>query len=119
MHVADVARAHVELLASDVQGAVNVASGEATTIKHVAQLVAQEFGCSDSVDFGAVMSRSQEPPVIVADVARLRDELGFRPQYDLKHGIAQTVQWWKEQGSAVCTVCPAAPSVEAALPANC
>lgn len=117
MHVADVARAHVELLTSDLEGPVNVASGHATAVKVVALLVAEALGRPGAVDFSPAGSPT-EVPLIGADITRLQAELGFRPEYDLESGLRHTADWWKKQGSTRCTVCPAAPYVEAALPVS-
>lgn len=31
-------------------------------------------------------------------IDRIRDELGFRPRYDLRTGLAETVEWYKDNG---------------------
>ena len=36
-----------------------------------------------------------DPPVIEADVTRLREEVGWRPATSLEDGIRETVAWWK------------------------
>ena len=33
-------------------------------------------------------------------MTRLRDEVGFEPRVELDDGLAATVAWWREQGSA-------------------
>jgi len=35
---------------------------------------------------------------LIADVGRLRDEVGFRPRYSLQDGIAQTIEHMKSAG---------------------
>jgi nucleoside-diphosphate-sugar epimerase len=47
------------------------------------------------IRLGAVPAPADEPPVLVADVGRLRDEVGWRPEYDLDRAIEETVEWWK------------------------
>ena len=32
----------------------------------------------------------------VADVGRLRDEVGFTPAYSLQEGLQQTIAWWSQ-----------------------
>jgi nucleoside-diphosphate-sugar epimerase len=36
-----------------------------------------------------------EPPLLVADVSRLRDELGWRPRVELARGLRDAVGWWR------------------------
>lgn len=95
MHVADVAAAFVELLGSDVNGAVNIASGISSTLKEVIHAIADHLNKRDLVRLGAVPAPAGEPDALVADIGRLRDEVGFRPRYDLKQGIAQTIEQMK------------------------
>ena len=97
LHVTDVASAFVALLDSEVGGAVNIASGNPTTIREIVLMVADECAARDRVEFGAIAAPANEPPLLVADVHRLRDELAWIPAYQIDAGIEQTVQWWKLQ----------------------
>jgi nucleoside-diphosphate-sugar epimerase len=97
LHVDDVAGAFVRLIESDVQGPVNVASGEPVSVKDVVTAVAEAAGGLDRVDFGALPKRAGEPALIVGTTNRLRDEVGFRPQIGLADGLSATVDWWREQ----------------------
>ncbi len=92
MHVVDVAAAFVELLGSDVKGAVNIASGVSAPLKEVIHAIADHLNKRDLVRLGAVPAPAGEPDALIADVGRLRDEVGFRPRYGLKQGIAQTIE---------------------------
>lgn len=98
MHVADVAAAFVELLGSDVTGAVNIASGVSAPLKEVIHAIADHLKKSDLVKLGAVPVPAGEPDALIADVGRLREEVGFRPRYGLKQGIAQTIEHIKSVG---------------------
>jgi SpoVK/Ycf46/Vps4 family AAA+-type ATPase len=42
---------------------------------------------------GALPEREGDPPRLVADVARLRDEVGFAPRIGLRDGLASTLEW--------------------------
>lgn len=98
MHVADVAAAFVELLGSDVNGAVNIASGVSAPLKEVIHAIADHLNKRDLVRLGAVPAPAGEPDALVADIGRLRDEVGFMPRYGLKQGIAQTIEHMKSAG---------------------
>jgi len=98
MHVRDVAGALVALLASDVSGAVNIASGEAVAVRDVIGLIAAQAGGSELVRFGALPPRPDEPPVIAGDARRLHSEVGYRPTISLEQGIRETVASLREGG---------------------
>jgi nucleoside-diphosphate-sugar epimerase len=93
MHVRDVASAFVALLASDVTGPLNIASGEAVAIRDLVTMIAEVAGGLDRVRFGALPQRPGEPALIVGAVRRLTDEVGFRPAIGLADGIADVVAW--------------------------
>lgn len=97
MDVKDVADAFVALLDSDVKGAVNIASGEAGTIKSIVQEIAKLIGKNEKVRFGIVPTSENEPKRIVADVARLRDEVKWKPSKDLAERLKENIDWWKSQ----------------------
>jgi nucleoside-diphosphate-sugar epimerase len=95
MHARDVAGAFVALLDSDVDGAVNIGSGAAVPVRDVVSLIARAAGRPDLVRWGEIPPRAADPPVLEADVARLRDEVGWSPGIPLEAGIRETVEWWK------------------------
>lgn len=97
MYVDDVAAAFVGLLDSPVTGAVNVASGEEVSMRAFVEIVAREAGRPDLVRYGSIPSRPGDPPRLVADVSRLRDEVGFAPAVALPVGVARSVDWWRAQ----------------------
>lgn len=124
MHVDDVAAALAALLDSSLVGPVNVASGVGVTIgavvNEITQLVggaelvrsgssAELAGAGSSADLPRAVSSAEpadaassaEPRALVADVSRLRDELGFRPRWSLADGLAATVEWWREHERAL------------------
>ncbi|MBA2517776.1 MAG: NAD(P)-dependent oxidoreductase [Solirubrobacterales bacterium] len=95
LHVADVAGAFAGLVASDVAGSVNVASGTEVPVRRLVELVAEAAGRPDLLDVGALPSRPDEPPDIAADVTRLSEEVGFVPDFGLEDGLAATLEWWR------------------------
>jgi len=86
------------LLGSDVKGAVNIASGVSAPLKEVIHAIADHLNKRDLVRLGAVPAPAGEPDALIADVGRLRDEVGFRPRFGLKQGIAQTIEYMKSAG---------------------
>jgi nucleoside-diphosphate-sugar epimerase len=100
LHVADAAEAFVELLQSQVCGAVNIASGEAVTVGTVVRRLADLLGRPNLVRLGALPLAESEPPLLVADVSRLREELKWSPRFDLGQGLAHTIDWWRTRFDA-------------------
>ena len=98
LHVEDVARALATLLESAVTGAVNIASGKAITLAEVVDQIALTVARPELVLRGVLADRPGEPSLLQADVRRLREEVGFRPEIRLDEGIDRTVAWWRAQG---------------------
>jgi nucleoside-diphosphate-sugar epimerase len=107
LHVHDAADAIVGLLESAVTGPVNIASGDASTVAEVVEQIAVATGRGDLIERAGRPERPNEPGLLVADVARLREEVGFRPAIDLVDGIADTVSWWRERARAGSPALPA------------
>lgn len=97
LHVSDVANALVTLLDSEVTGAVNIGSGHPTRLGDLAKLIAEKMQKPGLIAFGSTANIKENTSVVLADTARLRDELGWRPNYDLEQGLEATIEWWKEQ----------------------
>ena len=91
LHVDDAARALLALLDGPAIGAVNVASGVGVPVKEVVATLADLEGRADLVRYGVRPAPVAEPARLVADVGRLRDEVGFRPRFDLAAGLRDTV----------------------------
>lgn len=98
LHVQDVADAFVALLQSDVTGPVNIASGEAVMVKEIVERIAHKLDREGLLRLGARPLSPNEPPLLVADVARLKDEVGWYPRYGLERGLEQTISWWRTSG---------------------
>jgi nucleoside-diphosphate-sugar epimerase len=93
MYVADVAASFVTLLERDeVEGAINIASGQAIQLKALLFSIADQLDRRDLIRLGARPTGVNEPVELIADVARLRDEVGFKPSYELGHGISLTIE---------------------------
>ncbi len=98
MHVEDVAGALVALLDSPVVGDVNIGSGVGVTVGEVVDRIVQLVGRPELIRRGSLPMQPGEPRRLVADIARLRDEVGYRPRIALADGLAATVRWWEAQG---------------------
>jgi nucleoside-diphosphate-sugar epimerase len=97
LHVEDVADAFAALLESETQGAVNIASGRPVSLREVVGLIGARLEGGELVDFGALAAPQGDPPVLLADVRRLREEVGWRPRLGLGEGLARTIEWWRSR----------------------
>jgi nucleoside-diphosphate-sugar epimerase len=97
LYVDDVAEAFVALLESDVTGALNVASGEPVTLKEIVTRIGAQMERPELLALGAIPPAPTDVPRVVADVARLRRELGWSARTSLDAGLARTIAWWRAQ----------------------
>jgi nucleoside-diphosphate-sugar epimerase len=98
LHVADVGAAFSALLASDVQGAVNIGAGEGVALSRLGEIIGEETGEGLLIQPGDA-SANDPAPVVLAETTRLTRDVGFTPRYRLEQGIRETVAWWKAHGS--------------------
>lgn len=94
MHVQDVADGIVSVMESGHQGAVNVCSGEALTIRDIVLTLGRLAGRPELVRLGAIPARANDAPLVVGANARAT-ALGWRPRLDLEAGLQQTLDWWR------------------------
>lgn len=100
IHVADVARANVMAMASDVTAEVfNVVTGVETTVKRIAEIVLDITG-SDlqpeyADDAGAVKATSS--PSLKLSREKIGRMIGWEPQVSVEEGIRRLIDWRKTQ----------------------
>ena len=89
--VADAARAIIELLERADPGVttVNIATGVATSMQQVVEILGQLLGRPVPVETDPAKVRPVERPHLQADVTRLRERLGWVPHADLRRGLAE------------------------------
>lgn len=100
LYVEDVAAAFVALLTSNVCGTVNIGSGEPISLRHLVSRLGTIMGAPNMIEFGAFPHRPSDPPLLIPDVRRLREEVGWHPRLTLDDGLERTVAWWRENGAA-------------------
>jgi nucleoside-diphosphate-sugar epimerase len=97
LHVADVGAAFAALLDSALTGAVNIGSTERVSIAALVGCIGGELGRAQLLRLGARAAAKEEPAVLVPDVSRLYTEVGWRPRFTLKEGLADTISWWQQE----------------------
>jgi nucleoside-diphosphate-sugar epimerase len=97
MHVQDVANGMVALLDSGVVGAVNISSGQATTLREIVSSIGRLVDRPDLIKLGAIPARANDAPLVVGDNTRLVHEVGWSQQFGLEDGLRDTIDWWKSR----------------------
>ncbi len=97
LYVKDVADAFVTLLDSPVSGPINIASGQPVTLKDIIYQIAEILNRSELIELGVIPTSANEPPLLVGDISRLRNELCWQPQFSLNQGLHEAITWWKNQ----------------------
>lgn len=95
LHIEDAARAIVSLLDSEIVGPINICSGVATPIRRIAEYVAELMGQSHLLRLGELPTPTHEPPLIIGDNTRLREELGWSVCLSIEERLQQTVTAWQ------------------------
>jgi len=66
-------------------------------LKDIVQRVGDMLSRPDLVRLGAIPQASTDVPLVVADVSRLRNEVGWTPRFSLDEGLRSTIEWWRAQ----------------------
>ncbi len=98
IHIDDLAGAVGHLIHQRAEGAVNLGSGEAVTVKDLACKAADTLGRDrDLVRVAAELSADPNP-LVLADISRLR-ELGWEPSVGLSEGLEGELSYLRNTGA--------------------
>jgi dTDP-L-rhamnose 4-epimerase len=96
--VYDVARACRRALESPAAGlAINISSGEAMTVKQVAERAIAAIGCSHIEPAVTGKYRAGDIRHCFADISLAKKVLGWEPQVSLAHGLEDLAEWLEGQ----------------------
>jgi nucleoside-diphosphate-sugar epimerase len=95
--VRDAGKAIAELALSRIVGPVNIARGEAISVREIAETLGRIAGRPELIHFGALPDRTGEPPHLVAAIDRLANEVGFRPQRTVEEALSEILGQWRER----------------------
>ena len=96
IHVADVARANVMAMASDVTGeSFNVATGVATSLNRIVQLLLEITGSSLKPQYRTGSAQVRSSITAQLDLSRAKAEkmLGWVPEVSIEDGIRRLLKW--------------------------
>jgi UDP-glucose 4-epimerase len=96
--VADVVRANLLAVDANVSGCYNVGTGRQTDVNTLLELIVKRVG--RNVDARHTEPRPGEQRTSALDSGLILRTLGWRPQVTLDEGIAETVDWFRQQAAA-------------------
>jgi nucleoside-diphosphate-sugar epimerase len=91
LEVRDLGRGLAMLVASEIEGAVNVASGAGIAIRDLVEAIAAVAGHGELVSFRP----AGKADTVVADAGKLSRAVGFAPAISFEDGLADAVRWWQ------------------------
>lgn len=102
VHVLDLADAHTRaithLLNDGASCALNLGTGQGTTVKELLETVRRIVGRDFEIGYGP--RREGDSPVLVADNSLAKQTLGWSPRHDLQSIIASAWNWHSRQPQA-------------------
>jgi nucleoside-diphosphate-sugar epimerase len=98
LYAPDAADGLTALLQSDLQGPVNVCSGEPVSIAEFVRGLAQTMGAPSDVLLALPPSRVGEPKILAGDSTRLRST-GWKPRHSIQEGLRDTLRRMKGAGT--------------------
>jgi GDP-L-fucose synthase len=78
---------------------VNLGTGTETSIRELAELIAELTGFEGEIDWDTSMPNGQ--PRRSLDASRARELFGFEARTPLREGLERTIAWYREHASAV------------------
>ena len=99
IHVSDVVRANLLALETDRADyeALNVGTGQPTTIRQVADAILETLGRTDLKPCVLGTFREGDIRHCYADISRARDLLGYAPEVTFNDGVRRLVEWVRGQ----------------------
>jgi UDP-glucose 4-epimerase len=93
--VKDVVQANIKAAINpDASGVYNVANGFSITIKELCELIIETTASSSSIQLAS--ARPGDIKHSLASIDYTKKELDFKPEYDLKEGLKQTIKYFME-----------------------
>jgi nucleoside-diphosphate-sugar epimerase len=96
-HVRDAAHAVTRLVeAREASGPFNVGSGSTLSVRRIAELIRDAAAPGAPLGFGEVPYRPDQVMHLEADISKLVQATGWRPEIPLDAGLAETVAWYRD-----------------------
>lgn len=94
--VRDVVKAYVSLIQSGLAGETyNVGSGSAKEIREILNLIVSMSTVKIDVEIDPNKIRPVDVPIIEADISKINELTGWKPQIPLEQTISETLEYWR------------------------
>ena len=94
-YVRDVVQANIRAMESSAQGVFNVAYCQRTSLKELAALIMEITGNAVKITYEP--ARAGDIRDSLADISRAKGAFGYKPEYTVKSGLEETVDWYRQQ----------------------
>lgn len=94
LYVEDVADAFVSLLVSEIEGVVNIASGQPIMIRDLVNCIAEKLNKISLVQMDNNNTEENQATLVLASTERLNYEVQWHPIYSLDAALDKTLFWW-------------------------
>lgn len=99
MHVADAAEAFAFLADSTVEGSVNIGSGKGFKINEIVNIIGELTGKSHLLRIGDIPAPPNDPPVITADIDKLKNLVGYRKEFSLRDKLNEVIEYLNHENN--------------------
>jgi nucleoside-diphosphate-sugar epimerase len=99
IYIEEVVDAYLKVVekAKNYKGEIfNLGSGQETTIQEVISEIIKITGSRSRTKWGVLPPRDFESPVWQADMSKMRELIGWKPQKSLQGGLEKTIYWYKK-----------------------
>jgi nucleoside-diphosphate-sugar epimerase len=95
-HAADVASAFVSLIENDLEGPINVGSGQAHNLGEIVNTIGRKLDAMHLIELNETIAiLSKDPVALLPNISRLI-EGGWRPKFTLNTGLDDAIAWWRK-----------------------
>jgi len=94
LHVADIARAIMQVFEHNNQEAVNICSGTPIKLRTIVEKIANLTNFDGEIAWGAI-NASFDDLFVVGNNQKLTQNIGWKQSINLDDGLQQTINWWR------------------------
>ncbi len=94
LYVSDTVEGILTVFESDIQGAVNICSGQPVQLRYIVNRIAELTNFKGNILWGAIPAAFGDN-LVVGNNEKLKS-LGWEQKYSLDDGLKLTIEWWKE-----------------------
>lgn len=94
-YISDVVQANIKASESKATGVFNIAVGSRITINALAELIMEIIGKNLDVIYDD--PRPGDILHSLADISKAKNNFNYKPEFDIKNGLKETVKWFQNQ----------------------